>query len=300
MDQIISRLFSYITTDGNIQSRKNWEMPEFFHLLYNILYGPESNFTINCKTKDGAIIHATLTADYYKNFTCPSPFPRPARYLQLNYTADNIAILTIKTFFDGFLQQTGENFRHFLDSAFTDITARNVKKLIIDGRRNQGGNDKNGQLLYAYLASKPFAYYASLENIKGRITVDENHNLSLQQPKANSFGGQVYFLMDGRSFSATAEFAAIAKTNHRGLFIGEETGGGYYGNTSGAETMVTLSNSQITCRIPLVKYSLAVKKASHPDRGVIPDYAVYPTIGDIIGHKDSQMDSALKLVRRHR
>jgi hypothetical protein len=298
MDGITQRLFQYIPTDGNIQSKKNWEMPEFFHLLYTIVYGQENSFDITYQTKEGAIRQATLTPDYLKNCICASPFPRPDKYLQLSYTANNIAVLTIKTFFDDFLKPTGENFPRFLDSAFNDIKTRKVKRLIIDGRRNQGGYDQNGRLLYAYLTKKRFAYYASRERIKGPIPEGQDHELSLQLPKENSYTGKVYFLMDGRSFSGTAEFAAIAKSNRRGLFIGEETGGTYCGNTSGSEAMVTLPNTRISCRIPLIKYTMAVKKTSHPDRGVIPDYPVYPTISDIIGRRDSQLDFAIKLASK--
>jgi len=300
MNVIIQRLFRYITTDGRIQSRKNWEMPEFFHLLYNTIYGVKNSFDITYRTKAGEVQRTTLQPDFVKNIICPSPFPRPTKYLQLRYTADNIAILTVKTFFDGFLQQTGENYTRFLDSAFNDIKDKKIKKLIIDGRRNQGGYDHNGEILYSYLTSKPFLYYASQETVKGKITESQNHDLSLQQPKENSFDGKVYFLMDGRSFSATAEFAAIAKTNKRGLFIGEETGGGYYGNTSGGEAMVTLPNTQISCRIPLIKYTTAVKKAKYKDRGVIPDYPVYPTITDIVEKMDGQMEYTLKIARKTR
>lgn len=299
MDLIIRRLFQYITTDGRIQSRKNWEMPEFFPLLYNTMYGVKDSFDITYRSKAGEVMQATLRADLLKNILTPGPFPRPTKYLQLRYTSDNIAILTIKTFYDDFLKQTGENYTGFLDSAFNDIRAKKVKKLIIDGRRNQGGYDHNGEILYSYLTAKPFMYYASQETSKGKITESEDHDLRVQQPKENSFGGRVYFLMDGRSFSATAEFAAIAKSNRRGLFIGEEVGGGYYGNTSGGEAMVTLPNTQISCRIPLIKYTLAVKEAKYKDRGVIPDYPVYPTIVDIVEKRDGQMEYALTVVEHH-
>ncbi len=223
---------------------------------------------------------------------------RPTKYLQLSYTTDNIAVLRLSTFFDGFLQPTGENFQGFLDSAFNDIKAKRVSRLIIDIRRNQGGYDHNGEIVYSYLTRKPFRYYASQESVKGKITESQNHDLSLQQPKENSFNGKVYFLIDGRSFSGAAEFAAVAKSEHRGPFIGEETGGGYYGNTSGSEVFVTLPASQISCRIPLINYTLAVKKAAFPDRGVLPDYPVYATIYDILEKTDGQMAFALKVAGR--
>lgn len=298
MDTIIQCLFRYITTDGTIQSRKNWELPEFFHLLYNIVYGESDSYRIKYRAKEGDIKTTVLQADILNNLICQSPFVRPAKYLQLTYTTDNIAVLTLRTFFDDFLQSTGENFQRFLDSAFDDMKVKKVTRLIIDIRRNQGGYDHNGEIVYSYLTQKPFRYYASQESVKGKITESQNHDLGLQQPKENSFSGKVYFLIDGRSFSAAAEFAAIAKSEHRGLFIGEETGGGYYGNTSGSEVFVSLPATQISCRIPEINYMLAVKKAPFTDRGVLPDYPVYPTIYDILDKTDGQMDLALKIAAK--
>jgi hypothetical protein len=298
MDEIIQRLFHYIPSDGSIQSRKNWEMPENFHILYSLVYGVKDSFDIQCKTKTGDLINTTVKADLIKNVICPSPFKKPAKYLQLSYKPGQIAVLTIKTFFDGFLQQTGEKFDAFLDSAFRDMKERKIRRLIIDIRGNQGGNDGNGELLYAYLTSKPFYYYAAQESTTEKFTESGHPNLGRQNPKDANFSGKVFFLTDGRSFSASAEFAAVARSNKRGLFIGEETGGGYYGNTSGDEIFLDLPNTHISCRIPMIKYTSAVRAAAFPDRGVIPDYPVYPEIGDFTDHKDRQIDYALKIASR--
>jgi len=296
MNEIVQRLFKYIASDGSIQSRKNWEMPEFFQVLFNILYGTQTSFNVRYKTKAGETKTTTLQADLLKNIFCTNPFPRPSRYLNLRYTHNGIAVLTLKSFFDGFLEQTGENFRQFLDSAFKDINGKHIKKILIDVRSNQGGNDGNGEILYSYLTQKPFLYYTSQETVTEKITESHNSNLGMQQPSANSYTGKVYVLINGRSFSGVAEFSSIVRSNNRGVFIGEECGGGYYGNTSGNEYMVALPNTQIICRVPIIKYTMAVKKAKYKDRGVIPDYPAYHTINDIIEHKDSQMDYALKVV----
>jgi len=298
METITQHLFRYVTTDGTIQSRKNWEIPEFFHLLYNIIYGESNSYRITYRVKAGGIKTTILQGDILANLICQSPFVRPAKYLELSYKSNNIAVLTLRTFFDDFLQATGENFQRFLDSAFNDIKAKGVRRLIIDIRRNQGGYDHNGEIVYSYLTRKPFRYYASQETLKGKITEIQNHDLGVQQPKENSFSGKVYFLIDGRSFSGAAEFAAIAKSEGRGLFIVEETGGGYYGNTSGTEVYVNLPASQISCRIPVINYWMAVNKASLPDRGVLPDYPVYPSIYDLLKTTDGQMDFALKIAGR--
>ena len=296
MDEIVQKLFKYLQSDGGIQSHKNWELPDNFYLLYGIVYGTTDRFSVTYKTKAREIKTGVLQADVLKNFICPSPFKRPEKYLQLTYKPGNIAVLTIQTFFDGFLDNTHENFGKFLDSAFNDINSKHAKKLIIDIRGNQGGNDGNGIMLYSYLTGKPFMYYAAQETVSEKFVQKDHSNLWLQQPKQNNFVGEVFILANGRSFSASAEFSAIAKSNGRARFIGEECGGGYYGNTSGDDANVTLPNSQIICRVPMVKYTSAVKKVKGTDRGVIPDYPVYPTINDIIEHKDSQMEYAVKIV----
>ena len=155
----------------------------------------------------------------------------------------------------------------------------------------------NGEMLYAYLAQKPFMYYASQETVSEKFPEKDHHNLGIQQPKENNFGGRVYILMNGRSFSGVAEFTSIVKTNNRGKFIGEECGGGYYGNTSGDEAMVGLPNTGITVRVPMIKYTMAVKKLSNDIKGILPDYPFYITITDFVEKKDGQMEYALKIVR---
>lgn len=294
-NEIAQKLFRHIPSDGAIQSRKSWEMNEAFLPLLDIVYGSKEHFDITYKTKTGKVQSTVLTADSIKNIRCANPDARPDKYLSLDYKNGNVAVLTIKTFFDGFLSQTKEDLNNFLAESFKAIKEKHIQKLIIDVRNNGGGNDGNGILLYAYLTKKPFLYYASQETNTEKFPEEGHPNLGMQMPKENNFNGKVFILINGRSFSATAEFAAVAKSNNRAIFIGEETGGGYYGNTSGDDINITLPNSQITARIPMVKYTSAVKKSKYADRGVIPDYIVMPGITDIIQNNDVQMKYALKL-----
>jgi len=295
LNEIIQNLFLLIPSDGAIQSRKNWELIENFPLFYNLVYGAKENFEITCKMKSGEIKSNTLNADLIKNILCANPFGRPKKYLQLAYKPNNVAVLTIKTFFDGFLHQTNENFKSFLDSSFKDLKDKKISNLVIDIRGNQGGNDDNGILLYSYIASKPFRYFESQETNKEKFSENDNQNLGIKSPSQNNFNGKVFFLIDGRSFSTAADFAAIAKSNNSGLFIGEETGGGYYGNTSGDDVTITFPNTNITARIPMVKYTSAVKKMKYADRGVIPDYVMYPDLDYFDHRSDVQLDYAIKI-----
>ena len=298
VSQIIENLLQYMPSDGAIKTEKYWEMnygDSPFFVLYYLVYGERPEFNVEYKTKTGKKGSVVLQADYFKNLQCPPEKPKTEQYLNLDIKQNDIAVLTIRTFSDELLKRTNENFNSFLDSSFREINAKNVKNLIIDLRNNGGGQDVNGSKLYSYLADKPFHYYASLETTSRRLNKKEHPNLGILNPEENNFKGNVFILTNGKSFSATAEFCAVAKSNERAKFFGEETGGGYYGNTSGGRTTLTLPNTKIRINIPLTKYVMDVKKAKYKDRGIIPDYTITPTIEDVIQHKDIQLEFALKL-----
>lgn len=296
MTSILQNIYQYVQSDGFIVSHKDNELDNFI-LLYYMIYGPADHFDITYRSKQGTIQRTTLKADQFKNILCPAPFSRPTKYLELHYVKGNIAVLSIKSFFDGFMEQTGENFASFLDSAFADIKKKNVNKLLIDIRRNQGGNDQNGELLYSYLTSKPFRYYLSQNTTTENFSDKDHPNLSIQQPKKNNYSGKLFVLADGRSFSASAEFSAIIKSNSRGLFLGDMCGGGYYGNTSGEDIHVILPATQIDVRLPLVKYTMAVRPLGDNVWGIEPDFPLYPSIYDLIEQKDRVLGQAIDIVR---
>lgn len=297
MSEIKRGLFKLLSSDGSIETEKYVKINDGhdpFSYLYLVAYGEKSDFIIAYKTSLGELAEKRLPAEYFPKMECAPVQPTVNQYLTLEYKPGGIAILTLKTFANEYLERTKENFDNFLAASFKELKDKKVSKLIIDLRENGGGEDTNGLLLYRYLTDKPFRYYLSLNSTKRIIT---NHpNLARQLPENNNFTGKVEFLIGGKSFSGAAEFSSIARTNSRGIFIGEETAGGYYGNTSGSKFALVLPNTRIRVNIPLTKYVMAVKKIKNKDRGIIPEYTIIPTINDYLRHKDVQMDYALKLI----
>jgi C-terminal processing protease CtpA/Prc len=226
--------------------------------------------------------------------------------------------------FGGFVDaEKKKGLREFYKESFETIQAKGSKSLIIDLRGNGGGEDELGQLLVSYLINEPFKYYDDLvinamtfsfgKYTKSNITIPEritekradgkvhaigHPNWGIKQPSKPHFTGKVFILIDGGSFSTTSEFLSQAHFHKLATFIGEESGGGYYGNSSGFMPLLTLPNTNLTVRVPLMTYYMAVSGYKQASHGVIPDYPVPHTIADLIAGKDRDMELALKLARK--
>jgi len=214
--------------------------------------------------------------------------------------------------------------RGFYKESFDAMQAKGSRSLIIDLRGNGGGEDELGQLLVSYLINEPFKYYDDLvinamtfsfgkyakpnpltipENIvekraDGKVHAIGHPNWGIKQPSKPHFAGKVFILIDGGSFSTTSEFLSQAHFHKLATFIGEESGGGYYGNSSGFMPLVTLPNTSLSVRVPLMTYYMAVSGYKQASHGVIPEYRVEHTIADLIAGRDKDMELALKLARK--
>ncbi|MDB5086096.1 MAG: Peptidase family [Mucilaginibacter sp.] len=298
IDKLKDKLLDHIPSDGSIKTGKYAEMNDgddpFFYLYY-LIYGEKPGFDIGFISPDGRKGNIQLKADLFKNIECHQQPAPVTQYLKLSYQPDDVAVLTVKSFHNFKLEKTKENLARFLQDAFAAMAEKHIKKLIIDVRDNGGGEDNNGALLNSYLTSRPFSYYDSIKTTTRKFEIKDHDQLAVQQPHENDFTGPVYVLINGLCFSGTSDFCSIARKFPNVKFIGEETGGGYHGNTSGARATLVLPNTQIKVNVPLWEYFNAVKPSKYKDRGIIPDYTIVPTINDYLQHKDVQMEFALKL-----
>ena len=169
-----------------------------------------------------------------------------------------------------------------------------TKSLILDLRDNGGGEDELGKLLLSYLLDEPFKYYddlvinarqftfqkytdhteplpADLLEVQpnGKYRMVKHPNWGMQQPSKPAFHGKVLILINGGSFSTTSEFLSHAHFHKRATFIGEESGGGYYGNTSGPSLRLTLPHSKVQVGVPLMTYYMAVSGYQAKAHGVL-------------------------------
>jgi C-terminal processing protease CtpA/Prc len=243
----------------------------------------------------------------------------PAKNLSLRYLKDaEIAQIRIRGF-------GGNDYPQGIEDTFKTLRDKGTKALILDLRANGGGNDMYGALLVSYLTDKPFRYFDHI-NIKtiepsfkqhaqwpadatGRlregvtanpaggylVTAKLHQGVAEQPPGKYPFLGRVFVLIDGGTFSTAADFCAVTHHLKRATFVGEETGGGYYGNNSGVMPRVTLPHSKFQVRLPMYEYWNAVPGYDGERRGTRPDHAVETRTANLLRGADGQLDLALKL-----
>ena len=320
--ETIARLVDRVSfADGMSIGAKYLELSTYFSAYYSTFSGSASQYAITYRAPASdadativvsAIPDTTLTAWWETRQTEVAP-------LELAFPDESTALLTIRSFW---FESKAIKFERFLRDAFEEMQHKGVKHLIIDLRDNEGGKDAYGALLYAYLTDQPFRYYDRItvtqqkpfsfrEHAKlpfyfplyrmliskdpgGGFIWTHHGNLREQKPMPNAFLGDVIVLINGRSFSVTSEFAAIAKANDRATFIGQETGGGYRGNNSGFFAIVTLPNSRLVVGIPLWGYYTAVPDPAVSDGGIRPDVTVERTIEDLLSARDAELERALQ------
>lgn len=250
---------------------------------------------------------------------------RPARAGEMEFLdGGGVGRMTLREF-GGFVDdERKRGLAEFYREAFGRLAARKTGVLILDLRDNGGGDDRLGTLLLSHLLAEPFEHYREIvakqtsftfgEGLFGATRVSlpykaerradnlyhltDYPNLGLLQPSAPTFSGKIYVLMNGGSFSTTAEVISQLRSRGRAEFVGQEAGGAYDGNNSGTIARVVLPNTRLVLQVPLMSYYLAVRGGPDNSRGVAPDHPVEYSVADYLTNADREMALALELARR--
>jgi hypothetical protein len=328
--KLVEQMLAAASGDGDIQTNRmtrisGWRFSSQLLALAG-LSGPYDVALWDSKEKRETKVHLESADLSRLKETARAKFPqdqRPKTAGEFTFLDDGMIALMKIHEFGGFVDaERKKPLEAFFQESFAAMNGKGTKTLILDLRNNGGGEDALGKLLLSYLLDKPFKYYddlvinareytfgkyAELPKIPadaverrpdGKYRVVNHPNLGIQQPGKPAFRGKVYILINGDCFSTTAEFLSQAHFHKRATFIGEESGGGYYGNTSGVVPALTLPNTKLIVYVPLVAYYMAVKGNQAAAHGVVPDHAIHYSIEELLGGKDKELALALELARK--
>jgi len=328
---IAAAVLPHLVADGDIETGKHRGLGRNLPVHYFRYLDQATTFDVKLAHPGrprSVRLDGVLQADRQKNATAnPANAALQAAREKLDWAKDNIAL----RFLNGIANLRiggfgGRDFPASLEKQFAEIRAQQAPALVLDLRGNGGGNDDYGALLVSYLTSQPFRYFERIRmttidpprehtnfdqkeaaQLKagthanaegGYLVLPALHNgLNEQQPQKNAFLGKVAILTDGGSFSTCADACAVLHHLRRATFIGEETGGGYYGNNSGASLRLTLPHSKTPVNVPLSEYWNQVPGYPHKRRGTLPDHPVPTRIADTLAGRDAALDKALAVLR---
>lgn len=305
MDEIKRQIFKHLPGDGRIETGKARITELLFEAYYQLyIDSTATNYCLELKDAGGNVEKVRVSGVSQEEVNSIR-VSFSGDFLSLEHTED-YAYMRIRTFSYQALRDNGYDYEQFLEDSFKEFMKKGTKNLILDLRGNGGGKDDYGALLVSYLARESFGYFDRIEvtrkypgrskRVGDQYRVTTHNGLDTWQPKENRFTGDVYVLIDGFSFSTCADVATVLHHHGWATFLGEETGGGYDGNTSGHTRTITLPHSGIIVNIPMWKYTTANIGHDYKGRGVIPDFPVIPTWGAYSEGIDVVLEKAKELI----
>ncbi len=326
--ELVKKMFSYLPEDGYADNVNYIRLSGNFPYYHRNIYGIYKKYNVTYLDSAGLekkaalplfvpVVDTTKKTEREKRPDVPK-VNRLLRYRSLSIdSSGKMATLTLNTFSKGKL-------RTFLRRSFRELRQKNIQNLVLDLRSNGGGNVASSTLLTKYISRSPFKVADSVYGVSrslgpytryirhgffnnvelffiGQKKKDDKYHVGLlerktYQPKnRNHYNKNVYVLTNGPTFSAAALFCNVVKGQAGITLLGEETGGGWHGNSGIMIPDIILPHSKNTVRLPLfrlVQYNHVPKTGT----GIPPDIYVGTSYEALLKGYDYKMKVVREMI----
>ena len=331
---LVDSMYGIISTDGNSINFKSQVLTNNFAGWYKARFGDaDSVYQISYIDSAGNAKTSSIVAyvppkpkkDSVSQSSTAISKPKapkivvPKKWTLLIDSSANTAFMNLSSF-------SGSGLRKFMRQSFRTIKTRGVKNLVVDLRSNGGGNIKNSTRLTQYISDHSFKiadsvvannrgigklplssflnvmYYALAKTVISKKEADGKFHFKRFEKHyyapiiKNHFDGSVYILQGGYTFSASTLFTSPLIKQKNVTIVGEETGGGYYGNSAMMIPTIKLPHSGLLFRLPL--YRLVMDKTRPKGGGVMPDVLVDPSSYAIKQGFDIKLETVKKMIQQ--
>lgn len=328
---LIKKMFGYLVQDGYEDNVNYIRLSASFPYFHRNVFGIYKNYSVQYidslgREKKTFLPLFGVTEDTLKKIKAFPPLKQKhitrkekienVRSLQIN---NGISVMTINSF------AGGSHLKSFFRHSFKLIRKNNIKDLVIDIRANGGGDISNYVLLTKYIRTTPFKVADTVAAISksfapytkyiksgffnaiglflltkkgsdGRYHFGYWERHAMEPKIRNHYLGNVYVLTNGLTFSASSLFCNSIKGQPNVTLVGENTGGGWHGNSGIMIPDITLPHTKLRVRLPmfrLVQYQHVPKTGI----GVVPDIYVGPTVEGSRKDIDRKMEFVKQLIK---
>jgi hypothetical protein len=263
---------------------------------------------------DSILKAAGKKTGWIKQHPGPTPLKRSRfdreRSLRID-TARSLAIMELNTF-------SFARLHHFFHKTFRDLEKMQIKNLAIELRENGGGNIVNSTLLTRYLSDHSFkvadtvaavsfnypvpgvvkngvaykmqSWFVTRRTGDGRMHYRMYERKHFKPKRNHHYDGQIFIITGGFTFSASNLFINPLKGQKNITVLGEETGGGAYGNSAVNIPDIWLPNTKVRIVIN--------KDLPKNGRGILPDVHVPPTSWHLAHRLDPKMMKVYDMINK--
>lgn len=330
--EMINYIFHFLVEDGYSENVNYIRLSSDFPYFHRNIFGLYKDYHVDFTDTNG--IKKNVTVPYFQPISDTVKKQRKEfierkrrltqhqkfQYMRSLEFDSSFALMTVNSFSKG-------NLKGFFRRSFRGMRRNKTKNLVIDLRANGGGDIIKSVLLTKFLRDTPFkvadtayAISRSLRPYTKNISNGLINNIGLflvthkekdgkyhfgyweqhtfRPKRKNHFHGNVYVLINGLTFSASSLFCNAVKGQKNVKLVGEETGGGWYGNSGILIPDITLPNTKMRVRLPffkLVQYDHIPIKGT----GVIPDIYVGPNWRDILKGVDTKVKRVEEIISQN-